>query len=128
MNEAVNKFLLAGDKRILEIHLRQLEFAYSACRPFTKIKERKQKFKETGHSRYIYQNKLDKACFQHDMAYEDFKDLTRRTVVDKIIHDKVFNITKNQNMMDINIDLLQWPINFLIKNLLIKMKICQTKS
>ena len=128
MNEAVNKFLLAGDKRILEIHSRQLEFAYSACRPFTKIKERIQKFKETGHSRYIYQNKLDKACFQHDMAYEDFKDLTRRTVVDKIIHDKVFNITKNQNMMDINIDLLQWPINVLIKNLLIKMKICQTKS
>ena len=128
MNEVVNKFLLAGDKRILEIHLRQLEFTYSTCRPFTKIKERIQKFKETGHSRYIYQNKLDKACFQHDMAYEDFKDLTRRTVVDKIIHDKVFNITKNQNMMDINIDLLQWPINFLIKNLLIKMKICQTKS
>ena len=114
MNEVVNKFLLAGDKPILEIQLRQLEFTYSACRPFKKIKERIQKFKETGHSRYLYQNKLDKACFQHDMAYEDFKDLTRRTVVDKIIHDKVFNIAKNQNMMDINIYLLQWPINFLI--------------
>ena len=111
-----------------EMHLRLPEFTYGACGLFTKNKGRIKKINGTRDSRYIYQNKLDKACFQHDMAYEDFKDLTRRTVVDKIIHDKVFNITKNQNMMDINIDLLQWPINFLIKNLLIKMKICQTKS
>ena len=59
-----------------EMHLRQpgFRFMYSACRPFTKNKERIQKFKETGDSRYIYQNKLDKACFQHDIAYRDFKD------------------------------------------------------
>ena len=49
-------------------------FNYSACGPFTKNKERIKKFKETRNSRYIYQNHLDKACFQHDMAYEDFKD------------------------------------------------------
>ena len=68
MNEIVNKFLLAGDKFMSEMHLRQPEFTYSACRPFTKNKERIQKFKESGNSRYIYQNDLDKACFQHDMA------------------------------------------------------------
>ena len=68
---------------------------YSACLPFTKNKERIQKFKETGNSRYIYQNKLDKACLQHDMAYEDFKDLPRRTASDKVLHGKVFNIAKN---------------------------------
>ena len=55
-----------------------------------------QKFKVRGDSRCIYQNELDKACFQHDIAYEDFQDLTRRTVSDYILHDKVFNIAKNQ--------------------------------
>ena len=60
-----------------------------------KKQEKKQKFKETGDSCYIYQNESDKACFQHDMAYGDLKDLTRRTVSDKILRDKVFNIAKN---------------------------------
>ena len=74
MNEIRNKFLLAEDKLMPEIHLRQPGFKYSVCGPFTKSKERIQKLKERGYSRYIYQNKLDKACFQHDMAYGDFKD------------------------------------------------------
>ena len=79
MNETVNTFLLAGDKFMPEMHLRQPGFTCSACGPFTKKKERIQKFKETGDSQYIYQNELDKGCFQHDMAYGDFADLTRRT-------------------------------------------------
>ena len=58
-----------------EMNLRQPRFRYSACGLFTKNKEQIKKFKETGDSRYIYQNELDKACFQHDMAYGDFKDL-----------------------------------------------------
>ena len=95
MNEIANKFLLRGDKFMPEIHLRQLRFTYRACGPFKKNKELIQKFKETGDSRYIYQNQLDKACFQHDMAYGDFKDLTRRTASDKILCDKAFNIAKN---------------------------------
>ena len=78
-----------------EKHLRQPGFIYSACGSFTKNKERIHKFKETGDSRYIYQNKLDKVCFQHDMTYEDFKDLTRRTASDKLLRDKAFNIAKN---------------------------------
>ena len=68
MNGTVNKLLLPGDKFMPEMHLRQLGFTYSACRPFTKNKERTQKFKETGDSKYIYQNELDKACFQHERA------------------------------------------------------------
>ena len=62
---------------------------------YKKNKERIQKFKETEDSRYICQNELDKACFQHDVAYEYFKDLTRRTASDKIFCDKAFNIAKN---------------------------------
>ena len=74
MNEIVNKVLLPGYIFMPEMHLRQPGFRYSGCGPFTKNKERIQKFKEAGDSRYIYQNKLDKHCFQHDMAYGDFKD------------------------------------------------------
>ena len=95
MNEIVNKFLLAGDKFVPEMHIRQPGFTYSACGPFTKNKERAQKSKETGNSWYIYQNKLHKACFQHDMGNVDLKDLTRRTVSGKIFCDKAFNIAKN---------------------------------
>ena len=95
MNEIVNKFLLVGDKFMTEMHLRQPGFIYSTCGPFTKNKERIQKFKETGDSQYIYQDELNKAYFQHDMAYGDFKDLTRRTASDNILRDKSFNIAKN---------------------------------
>ena len=52
-----------------EMHLKQPGFTYSACGPFTKNKGRIQKFKESGDTSYIYKNKLDKACFRHDMAY-----------------------------------------------------------
>ena len=78
-----------------EMHLKQPGFTYSACGPFTKNKERIQKSKETGDTSYIYKNELDKACFQHDMAYGDFKDLKRRTASDKILRDKAFDIAKN---------------------------------
>ena len=91
MNEIINKFLLAGDKFTAEMHLRQLEFTNSVCGPFSKNKDRRLKLKETGDSRYIYQNKLDKDYFQHDMAYEDFKDLSWRTAVDKAC-GKAFNL------------------------------------
>ena len=103
MNEIVSKFLLASDKFIPEMHLRQPGFTYSAFGPFTKNKERTQEFKESGDSRYIYQVEPDKACFQHDIRllrfliidYWDFKDLTKRTASDKTLHDKEFDITKN---------------------------------
>ena len=95
MNEIVSKFLLVGDKFMPEMHLRQPGFTYSACGPFTKNKQKIQKFKETGDTNYIYKNELDKVCFQHVMAYGDFKDLKRRTTFDKILRDKAFNIAKN---------------------------------
>ena len=79
-----------------EMHLKQPYFTYSACvLSLTKIRERIQKFKETRHSGYIYQNELDKACFQHDLSYRDFNDLTRRTASDKTLLDKAFSFTKD---------------------------------
>ena len=69
MNEIVNNFSPAEDKFMPEMHLREPGFTYNACGIFTKNKKRIQKFKETGDSQYIHQNELDKACFQHDMAY-----------------------------------------------------------
>ena len=95
MNEIVNKLLLADDKFMPKMHLIQLGFTYSACEPFTKNKERIQEFKETGDITYIYKNELDKAYFQHDMAYGDFKDLKKRTFSDKVLRDKAFNVAKN---------------------------------
>ena len=94
MNEIVNKFLLAGDKFMPEMHLKQPEFAYNACGPFTKKKERIQKFKEKEDKRYIYKNELSKACFQHDSAYGHYKDLPRRTGSNKVLRDIAFNVAK----------------------------------
>ena len=95
MNDIINKFLLAGDKFMSGMHLRQPQFTYSACGPFTKHKQRIQKFKETGDTKYIYKNELDKARFAHDAAYSDSKDLTERAAADKVLRDKAFNIAKD---------------------------------
>ena len=95
MNEIVNKFLLAGDKFMPEMLLRQPAFTYSTCGQFTKNKERIQESKQTGDTSYIYKNELDKACFQHDMAYGDFKDLTKRTIADKVLKNKAFKIASD---------------------------------
>ena len=95
MNEIVKKFLLAGDKFLPKLHLKQPGFTYRACGPFTKNKERIQRFKETGDTKYIYKSELDKACFRHDMAYGDFKYLARRIASDKVLRYKAFNIAKN---------------------------------
>ena len=78
-----------------EMLLKQPGFTYAACVPFTKSKERIQKIKETGDTSYIYNNELDKACFQHDMAYGNFKDKDSRTASDKSLRDRAFNIAKN---------------------------------
>ena len=95
MNEIANKFLLVRDKFMPEMYLKQPGFTHSACGLFTKNIEIIQKFKGTGETSYIYQNELNKACFQHDMPYGDFKDLAKRTVSDKVLGDKAFNIAKN---------------------------------
>ena len=75
--------------------MRQPQFTYSASGPFIKHKERIKKFNQTGDMRYIYRNNLDKACFQHDSAYADSKDLINRTRADKVLRDKAYGITSN---------------------------------
>ena len=98
-----------------EMHLKQPRFTYSASGPFIKNKERIQKFKQIEDSRYIYKNDLDKACFQHDMAYGDFKDLAKRTAADKVLKNKAFNIVKNPKYDGYQRGLALWFIVFLIK-------------
>ena len=80
-----------------EMHLKQLGFTYSACGPFTKNKERIEKFMQTGNTNFIYKNELDEACFQHDMAYGKSKDLIKRTQSDKFLKDKAFKVPNNPN-------------------------------
>ena len=77
------------------MHSKQLGFTYSACGPFTKNKEKIEKFMQTGNTDLIYKNELDKACFQHDMAYGKSKDLAERTQSDKVLIDKAFKIASD---------------------------------
>ena len=117
MNKIINKFLLAGDKFIPEMHLRQPGFTYSACGPFTKNKERIENFMKTGNTDFIYKNELDRACFQHDMAYGKTKDLEKRTQSDKVLRDKAFKIAKNPKYDDYQRGLTSMIYKFLIENL-----------
>ena len=95
MNEIVKKNLLMGDKFMPELHLKQPGFTYCACGPFTINKERTEKLMHTGNTDFIYRNELDKACFQHDMAYGKSKDLVKRTQSDKVLKDKAFKIVSD---------------------------------
>ena len=95
MNEIVNKFLLVRDKFMPELHLKQPGFTYSACGPFTKNKERIEKFMETGNTNFIYKSEFDKACFQHDMGYGKSKDIAKRTQSNKVLRDKTFKIASD---------------------------------
>ena len=101
MNKIINTFLLTGDKFMTEFHLKQSVFAYSACRPFTKHHERIRKFSEKDNLKHLYRNELGKACFAHDAAYFDSKDLSKRTISDKILKDRAYEIAKNCKHDDI---------------------------
>ena len=90
MNEIVNKFLPEGDKFMPELYLKQPRFTYRACGPFTKNKERIEKFMATSNTDFIYKNELDKACFQHNMAFGKSKDLAKKTQSDKFLRNKAF--------------------------------------
>ena len=95
MNEIINNFLLTGDIFMPEMYLRQPGFTYSACGPFTKNRERIEKFMHTGNTDFSYKNELDKASFQHDMVYGKSKDLLKRTQSDKILRDKAFKFASD---------------------------------
>ena len=83
----MNKLLLVRDKFMPEMYLRPTWFYISACVPFTKNKERIEKFMQTGNTDFIYKNELDKACFQHDMAYCKSNGLAKRSQSDKALKD-----------------------------------------
>ena len=85
------------DKFMPELHLKQPGFTYSACGPFTKHRQRIQKLRKTGNLKHLYRNELDKACFAHDAAYSDSKDLAKRTVSDNILKYRVYKIARNRN-------------------------------
>ena len=93
MNEIVNTFLLAEDKFMSEMHLKQP--GYSACGPCTKNIEKTEKFMQTGNTDCIYKNDFDKSCFRHDMAFGKYKDLTKRTQSDKVFKDQALEIASN---------------------------------
>ena len=95
MNKIVNRLSLTSNKFMSETHLKHPGFVYSFGGSFTKKIKRNRRSKEAGDSRYTYQNKLGKGCFQHDKAYGNFKDWPRRTASDKVLRDKLFNNSGN---------------------------------
>ena len=96
MNNVINKLLLTADKFTPETYLKDLKVGtFSACGPFTRHKNRIKKFIQTGDTNYIYNNELDKACFAHDAAYSDFKDIKNRTAADKTLRDKGYKIAND---------------------------------
>ena len=95
MNNIINKILLAGDKFMPEMHLRQPQFVYSACGPFTRHKEKIKEFKRTGDTRLLYRNELDKACFKHDAAYTKYKDVENRLISDQKLKNNAYDIASN---------------------------------
>ena len=92
---------MTGDKYMPEFHLKEPWFTYSACEPFPKHCERIKKFREKGNLENLYRNELDKACFAHDIAYSDSKDLAKRTISDKILKDRTCELLEIVDMMDI---------------------------
>ena len=87
-----------------EMDLKQPGFTNSACEPFTRHKQRIQKFMQTGDTNYISKNELDKARFTHDATHSDSKDLTKRTQSDKVLKTGYLELQTIQNMMDIKED------------------------
>ena len=96
LNNIINKFFLAGDKFMPEMHLRQPQFVYSACGPFTGHKERIKEFKRTGDTRLLYRNELDKACFKRDAAYVKYKDVENRLISDQKLRNSAYDIASNR--------------------------------
>ena len=117
-----------------DMHLRQLavlvksELTYEL---FPKNKEKHKYSKKKEGLRYIYQNMIDKAYFQHSMGNGDFKDLPRRTVFDKVLHDKAFDIGRNPKCYKYQRRPALVVLNFLIRRLLVlllRIKLCQTNN
>ena len=100
MNNLINKFLLAGDKFMPEMHLRQPRFVYSACGPFTRHKERIKEFKRTGDTRLLYRNELDKPCFKHNAAYAKYKYVENRLILDQKLRNSAYDIASNPKYDD----------------------------
>ena len=111
MNQIVNTFVLVDDTFMLEMHLKQPDFTYSACGPFKRIKRRIEKLMQTGNTNFIYKNELDKDCFQHDMAYGKSKDLGKRAQSNKVLSNKEL-----KNASDPNYDGYQRGLTSMVYN------------
>ena len=112
-----------------ELYLKQPGFTYSVCGPFTKHRERIQKFRETGNLKhYLYWNQLNKTCFAHDTAYSNSKDLAKRTISDTILKDRTYEIARNSNYDRYQKALASMVYKFLDKKSRIKSKCKWTTS
>ena len=91
----VNKFLLTVNKFMPKMHLKQPGFTYCACGAFTKNEKNIQNTMQTGNTNYVHGDGLDKSCFQYNLAHGKYKDLTKRTELDKFLRGKTFKIVSS---------------------------------
>ena len=115
MNKIINKYLLNGDKYLPELNLKQPGFTSSACKLFTKHHERIKKFRETVNVKHLHRNELDKVCFAHQAAFSNSNDLAKRTISDKILKDRVYEIDRNRNYDGYQRALASMVCKFLIR-------------
>ena len=128
MNNIINKFLLAGDKFMPEMHLRQPQFVYSACGPSTRHKERIKEFKRTCDRRLLYRNELDKACFKHDTGYAKYKDVENRLILDQKLRNSAYDIASNPKYDGYQRGLASMVYKFFgLKVAPLDKKLCQVK-
>ena len=128
MNNIINKLLLAGDKFMSEMHLRQPQFVYSVCGPFTRHKERIKEFKRTGDTRLLYRNELDQGCFKYDAAYAKYKDIENRLISDQKLRNSAYDIASNPKYDGYQRGLASMVHIFLdTKSLHSTKKLCQVK-
>ena len=85
MSKINNKFLLTEDKFMPELHLKQPGITDGACESFTKHREKIKRFRETGNLKLLKRNELDRACFAHNAAFSNSKDIAKRTISDKTL-------------------------------------------
>ena len=116
MNKIVNKFSLAGDTFMPEMHLKQPGLLIVLVLHLLK-KRKNWNIYKNWKSNCIYINDLNKACFQHNMVYGRSKDLARRTESDKVLRDKAFEIASNPKYDGYQRRLASMVSCFMIKNL-----------
>ena len=97
------------------MHLKQSGINYSACQLFNKHCKRIKIFRETGNSKHICKKELNKAGFAHGVAYSDSEDLAKKSIPDKSLKERAYEIAINPKYDEYQRELASMVYTFLIR-------------